>query len=137
MMTHETRGPTGGRRRMIVVGVIVLLVLAGVSGYYWSSRSNSEIDAAIARKSESYTCPHCGFAFELSVEDATAMLRSNQGILCPQCGRSDAEKARVEVAIGGFARGDTDSPPPEEDAAPDRPAAPVGGARKKGEPRPD
>lgn len=132
MKPCETQSQTGSRRSLLVVGVIVLLVLLGISGYYWSSRSTAEVDTVIAQRTESYTCPHCGNQFELSIEEATTMLRSEQGIICPKCGRSDAEKAHVEIAIGGFARGEAQPAEPEDDADTDRPATPVGGARKKG-----
>lgn len=109
------------------VGLIaVLVVLCGVSAYMWMSSSGTETDTAIAGIKETYKCSECDKQFELTVAQATAMLRtSRHEIVCPYCDGGGAEREGDLVSmLGGFPAGggsaDDDEPEEEDEEAPPR-----------------
>lgn len=117
------------------VGLIaVLVLLCGVSAYMWLSNSGAETDTAITSKTETWKCPSCGKEFQLSVAEATAMLRTpSHDIVCPNCGAGGAERESEVLSMsgglpsGGSGNGDDQSAEEEEEEqAPARPKGSMG-----------
>jgi len=80
----------------------VLVLLCGVSVYMWTSNTGEESDNKIVEKKEKWTCPHCGKDFELSVSEATAMMRTKRHeIVCPYCKEGGATRDDIVMTMGG------------------------------------
>ncbi len=116
--------------RRVVLGV-VLLALAGVSVYLWTSDKEQTVDTALASDTEHYICPSCQHEFDLTNAESTAMFRAG-GIKCPACREvgDSTMKADVEVYMGGFgSRGGSDEDEGDEGDEPEEEEKPtsVGG----------
>ncbi len=103
-------------KRSVVLGG-VLVVLIGISAYFWTRAPAEERDSRIASIKELFTCPHCGHQWEMTHEESTQMLMGGNGFICPSCGQSDAKKANPEFVMGGFG----DPEPEHAEAAEEEP----------------
>lgn len=108
----------------------VLVVLCGVSAYMWTSGAGEQADPTIAAVSESWRCSECDKQFDLTVAEATSMLRTTRHeIVCPHCGEGGAEREGELVYMGGAlptgSGGDGDDDDSEEEEE-ERPATPGG-----------
>ncbi|HKQ49282.1 MAG TPA: hypothetical protein VJZ71_14520 [Phycisphaerae bacterium] len=122
-------------KKNIIAGVVLVVGLA-VSIYLWSTVGMGEDpgDQTVAQKMMDFTCPACKQTFQLSVADAGAMRRANNGeIVCPGCGATGAQKEDLEVVLGGGGFKDDSEEKPAEEAVAAEPAKPkpAQGGRKK------
>ena len=122
--------------KKIIAGVILVLGL-GVSIYMWSTVGMGEDqgDQTVAQKMMDFTCPSCKKTFQLSVADAGAIRRANNGeIICQECGAAGAQKNDVEVVMsggGGFKQEEEQAPAEEAPSAePAKPKMGSGGRKK-------
>lgn len=94
-----------------VVLAVVLVLLCGVSAYLWTTQTGTETDAGVAELKEVWHCSECSKQFELSVAEATAMLRtSRHEIVCPFCKQGGAERdsSTLMIMAGGVPTADVD-----------------------------
>jgi hypothetical protein len=122
--------------KKIIAGVILVIGLA-VSVYLWSTVGMGEDqgDQKVAQQLMNFTCPSCKKTFQLTVADAGAIRRANNGeIVCQECGAAGAQKNDVEVVVsgsGGFNKETEEAPAEEpESAAPAKPKMGSGGRKK-------
>lgn len=90
-------------KKKIITGVLLVLGLS-VSVWLWSTVGLGEDkgDPKIAGKLVTYTCTKCKKTFSMTVADAGAMRRANEGqIVCPECHTAGAQKHDVVVSVGG------------------------------------
>lgn len=124
-----------GKKKIIVgVGLVVGL---GVSVYLWSTVGMGEDqgDQTVAEKSLTYTCQKCNNTFTMTVAEAGATRRANEGqIVCPSCGEAGAQKHDVQVVVsgdGGFKREEEEKPAEQpENVEPAKPKISTGGRQK-------
>lgn len=116
--------PPNLRKLVIVAGFIALCGTAVV--VITTRASRSDVDSSLAGIRESHTCPHCGHAFMLSIDEARAMRRSQGDIVCPKCGKAGAFK---DAAMVGTELVRDAAPPDEDQEDEDSESSP--GARKK------
>lgn len=123
-------------KKNIIAGVVLVVGLA-VSIYLWSTVGMGEDqgDQSVAQKMMDFTCPACKQTFPLSVADAGAMRRANNGeIVCPGCGATGAQKHDVEVVVtgdGGFKPDEAEKPAEQVESVEPAKPKPAQGGRKK------
>lgn len=83
----------------LAVGLLVVSIALGL--YLWRHITHTRADSEVAGRMQSYTCPHCDKAFEISVAEATAMRRNNGDVSCPYCGKGGTRKDNVAVDMNG------------------------------------
>lgn len=106
-------------KKKIITGVFLVLGL-GVSIYLWSTVGLGEDkgDPTVSGKPVTYTCVKCQKTFTLTVAEAGAMRRANEGqIVCPECHTAGAQKHDVVVSVGG----DGGFKPPDDGNSTDQP----------------
>lgn len=110
------------KRQHVLIGIVV--VLAGVAAYVWSTQEGTESDPILQQTKFQYTCIHCQHNFELTMQDEIDMTRNQGGVICPSCNQSqEPSSARKDAGI-------FEPPPIPPDQEP--PPQVQGGLRKKG-----
>lgn len=123
-------------KKKIIAGVVLVLGL-GVSIYLWSTVGLGEDqgDQTVAQKMMDFTCGACKKTFQLSVADAGANRRANNGeLVCPECGATGAQKHDVEVAMPGgegFKQNEGEAPAEQPETTEPVKAKMGAGGRKK------